>query len=98
MDLPLRVARRHGHADRGARLAALGGRTGRRGDVLLRSCAARSSTARVDFVFAVRRFVDADFRDLVTRWHETNRASYPYSAEQQRHSLQDALSFFESRV
>ena len=49
-------------------------------------------------MFAVRRFADADFRDLATRWHETNRASYPYSAEHQRHSLQDALSFFESRV
>jgi GNAT superfamily N-acetyltransferase len=46
----------------------------------------------------LRIFAEADFRYLVTRWHETNRASYSYSAEHQRHSLQDALSFFRNRV
>lgn len=44
------------------------------------------------------RFAEEDFRDLVTRWHETNLASYPYSVEQQSHTLEDALSFFRSRV
>jgi GNAT superfamily N-acetyltransferase len=46
----------------------------------------------------LRRFARADFRDLVTRWHETNLASYPYSAEQQRHTLQDATAFFRDRI
>ncbi len=49
-------------------------------------------------MLALRRFVEADFLHLVTRWHETNRASYPYSTEHQRHTLEDALSFFRSRV
>jgi len=49
-------------------------------------------------VLAVRRFDEADFSALVSRWHGTNLLSYPYSAEHQRHSLQDALSFFRHRV
>jgi putative acetyltransferase len=49
-------------------------------------------------VLALRRFDEADFRKLVPRWHETNRVSYPYSAEHQRHSLLDASSFFRDRV
>ena len=46
----------------------------------------------------VRRFVEADLDFLVRRWHETNLASYPYCAEHQRHSLDDAFAFFRSRV
>lgn len=49
-------------------------------------------------MLVLRRFADTDFPDLVARWHETNLVSYPYSAEHQRHSLQDALSFFGNRV
>jgi ribosomal protein S18 acetylase RimI-like enzyme len=49
-------------------------------------------------MLAVRRFTDADFDSLVARWHETNRASYPYVAEHQRHTLSDATAFFRNRV
>src|SRR5215472_14339664 len=46
----------------------------------------------------VRRFAAADFDALVTLWHETNRASYPYVAEHRRHTLADATAFFRNRV
>ncbi|HTS22531.1 MAG TPA: GNAT family N-acetyltransferase [Casimicrobiaceae bacterium] len=49
-------------------------------------------------MLALRPFAEADFPDLVRRWHETNLASYPYSAEQQRHSLDDARAFFRGRL
>jgi putative acetyltransferase len=49
-------------------------------------------------VIAVRRFSEADFHDLVRRWHETNLVSYPYSAEHQRHTLEDATIFFRERI
>jgi hypothetical protein len=38
----------------------------------------------------VRRYAERDFDDLVARWHETNRVSYRYVAEHQRHTLDDA--------
>src|SRR5215471_7562898 len=46
----------------------------------------------------VRPFADPDFDYLVRRWHETNLASYPYCAEHQRHTLEDAFAFFRGRV
>jgi ribosomal protein S18 acetylase RimI-like enzyme len=46
----------------------------------------------------VRRFAEPDFDDLVRRWHETNLASYPYCAEHQRHSLEDAFAVFRGRI
>jgi putative acetyltransferase len=46
----------------------------------------------------VRRFADSDFDYLVRRWHETNLASYPFCAEHQRHTLEDAFAFFRGRV
>ena len=46
----------------------------------------------------IRRFDEADFDELVRRWHETNLASYPYCAEHQRHSLSDAIAFFRGRI
>jgi len=46
----------------------------------------------------IRKYADTDFDELVRRWHETNLESYPYVAEQQRHTLADARAFFEARV
>ena len=45
-----------------------------------------------------RRFVESDFDVLVARWHETNVASYPYVAEHQRHTLDDARRFFREQA
>src|SRR5215471_3550560 len=47
---------------------------------------------------SLRQFAEADFDLLVRRWHETNLASYPYCAEHQRHSLDDAFAFFRGKV
>jgi putative acetyltransferase len=47
---------------------------------------------------AIRDFVEADFDNLVTRWHETNLASYPYNDVQQRHTLADARVFFKNKL
>jgi 2-amino-4-hydroxy-6-hydroxymethyldihydropteridine diphosphokinase len=52
--------------------------------------------ARIDV--AVRPFRDADFDAVVAGWHASNRASYPYVAEQQRHTLDDARRVFSERV
>ncbi len=49
-------------------------------------------------VIAVRSFAEADFQALARRWHETNLASYPYSAEHQRHTPQDASAFLRDRL
>jgi GNAT superfamily N-acetyltransferase len=46
----------------------------------------------------IRAFEDRDCDELVRRWHETNLVSYPYVAEQQRHSLDDASAFFRTRL
>lgn len=43
---------------------------------------------------AIRRYAADDFDSLVAGWHATNRASYPYVAEHQRHTLDDARAFF----
>lgn len=46
----------------------------------------------------VRAFADRDFDELVARWHETNRASYPYVRLHQEHTLDDARRFFRTRL
>ena len=47
---------------------------------------------------AIRDFAEADFDDVVARWHETNLASYRYNAVQQRHTLADARAFFRIKL
>jgi putative acetyltransferase len=46
----------------------------------------------------VRRYIEPDFDRLVARWHETNVASYPYVDAHQRHTLDDARTFFRQQV
>jgi putative acetyltransferase len=46
----------------------------------------------------IRRYGERDFDALACRWHETNVASYPYVAEHQRHTLEDARTFFREHV
>jgi ribosomal protein S18 acetylase RimI-like enzyme len=45
-----------------------------------------------------RPYAATDFDELVARWHETNRVSYDYVAEHQRHTLADARAFFRDHV
>jgi GNAT superfamily N-acetyltransferase len=47
---------------------------------------------------SIRKYVDSDFEHLSRRWHETNLVSYPYVAEHQRHTLDDARAFFRTRL
>lgn len=46
----------------------------------------------------VRRFDSDDFDVVVERWHETNRTTYTYVAEHQRHTLADAQRFFAEHI
>ena len=46
----------------------------------------------------IRRYGERDFDGLVSCWHETNVESYPYVAEHQRHTLDDARRFFREHV
>ena len=46
----------------------------------------------------IREFVEADFDDLVARWHATNLSAYAYVAEHRAHTLDDARAFFRKRV
>jgi GNAT superfamily N-acetyltransferase len=46
----------------------------------------------------IRAFVEGDFDDVVAKWHETNLVSYPYVAEQQKHTLADARRFFRDKL
>ncbi|MEO8753465.1 MAG: GNAT family N-acetyltransferase [Casimicrobiaceae bacterium] len=46
----------------------------------------------------LRRYAPEDFDTLVAQWHATNLESYPYVAEQQRHSLADARVFFRQKL
>lgn len=46
----------------------------------------------------VRPYGAGDFDVLVRRWHETNRVSYPYVEEHQKHTLEDATRFFRHQV
>lgn len=46
----------------------------------------------------IREFADGDFDDLVAQWHATNLASFPYNAQQQRHTQDDARRFFRERL
>ncbi len=51
-----------------------------------------------DSAVSVRAYADRDFDELVARWHETNRASYPYVAVEQRYTLDDARAFFRATI
>jgi len=46
----------------------------------------------------LRGYAERDFHVLAERWHATNIASYPYNAEQQRHTLEGARAFFAAHV
>jgi GNAT superfamily N-acetyltransferase len=46
----------------------------------------------------VRDYLDADFDELVEKWHQTNLVSYPYVPTHQEHSLEDARQFFRDAV
>lgn len=46
----------------------------------------------------IRAFVEDDFDNLVSRWHETNLVSYRYNDVQQKHTLADAQRFFRNHV
>lgn len=46
----------------------------------------------------VRPYVERDFDELVGHWHETNRASYTYVKEHQKHTLADARRFFREQI
>ena len=46
----------------------------------------------------IRSFREADFDRLVARWHETNRVSFPWLETEQRHTLDDARSFFRQSI
>jgi len=46
----------------------------------------------------IRAYEDLDCDALVRRWHETNLVSYPYVAEHQKHSLDDAGAFFRTQL
>ncbi|MEP7207081.1 MAG: GNAT family N-acetyltransferase [Casimicrobiaceae bacterium] len=52
--------------------------------------------ARVPAV--VRRFEPADFAEVVSGWHDTNRATYAYNATQRGRTLADAEAFFGNVV
>jgi putative acetyltransferase len=47
---------------------------------------------------SIRGYADDDFDDLVARWHETNLVSYRYVDEHQRHTLEEARSFFRDHL
>jgi len=46
----------------------------------------------------VRAYADPDFDYLVARWHETNRVSYRFVDEHQRHTLEEARAFFRNHL
>jgi putative acetyltransferase len=46
----------------------------------------------------VRAYAEGDFAELVRRWHETNRVSFRYVDEHQRHTLAEAQAYFRSQV
>jgi putative acetyltransferase len=46
----------------------------------------------------IRGYDERDFEGLVRHWHETNVESYAYVAEHQRHTLDDARTFFREHV
>jgi len=46
----------------------------------------------------VRAYADRDFDYVVARWHETNRVSYRYVDQHQRHTLLGARSFFRDHI
>jgi hypothetical protein len=46
----------------------------------------------------IRPYRGADFDVLVSRWHETNLATFTYLATEQRHTLDDARVFFRESI
>jgi len=46
----------------------------------------------------IRPYRGADFDVLVSRWHETNLATFTYLATEQRHTLDDARAFFRESI
>jgi len=58
----------------------------------------RPNNAIQPIAAGIRRYSERDFDALVSRWHRTNVASYPYVAEHQRHTLEDARTFFGEHV
>lgn len=46
----------------------------------------------------IRPFHRTDFDEVVSQWHHTNRVTYAYNAEHQRHTLDDARNFFRNAV
>jgi len=59
---------------------------------------ARPGMVVADTATSVRAYADRDFDRLVARWHETNRASYPYVGAQMRHTAEDARWFFRAKI
>jgi putative acetyltransferase len=53
---------------------------------------------RHDSAISIRAYEERDFDDLVARWHESNRQSYPYVEERLRHTLEDARAFFRAEI
>jgi ribosomal protein S18 acetylase RimI-like enzyme len=53
---------------------------------------------RHDPAISIRAYADHDFDDLVARWHETNRVSYPYVEARLGHTLEDARVFFRATI
>ena len=51
-----------------------------------------------DAAIIVRAFMQADFDEVVERFHETNLASYAYVEEHQKHTIDDARRFFRNRL
>jgi GNAT superfamily N-acetyltransferase len=47
---------------------------------------------------AIEPFDEKDFAEVVEEWHTTNRVTYTYSAEHQRHELAGAQAFFRDVV
>jgi ribosomal protein S18 acetylase RimI-like enzyme len=57
-----------------------------------------SSRAEGSAGVAIRAFVERDFDDLVSQWHETNLVSYRYNEVQQKHTLAEARNFFRNKL
>jgi GNAT superfamily N-acetyltransferase len=47
---------------------------------------------------AIRPFAPHEIDVITERWHDTNRACFPYVAEYQRHTLDDDRRFFGEQV
>jgi ribosomal protein S18 acetylase RimI-like enzyme len=52
----------------------------------------------VTAALVVRPYRRDDEHELATRWHETNVQAYPYVAEHQRHTQDDARRYFAREI